>query len=33
MIKINGFEVVVGHFPDGTQCVKFPNDIIMLKNV
>lgn len=28
MIKINGFEVVVGHFPDGTQCVKFPNDII-----
>lgn len=28
MIKINGFEVEVGHFPDGTQCVKFPNNIL-----
>lgn len=28
MIKINGFEVEVGHFPDGTQCIKFPSNII-----
>ena len=28
MIKINGFEVEVGHFPDGTQCIKFPYNII-----
>lgn len=28
MIKINGFEVEVGHFPDGTQCIKFPYNIV-----
>ena len=28
MIKINGLEVGVGHFPDGTQCITFPRDIV-----
>lgn len=28
MIKINDIEVNVGHFPDGTQCIKFPVDAL-----
>lgn len=27
MIKINSGKVDVTHFPDGTQCIKFPEDI------
>lgn len=32
MIKINGFEVEVGHFPDRTQCITFPSEIPFNRN-
>ena len=24
MITLNNYEISVSHFPDGTQCIKFP---------
>lgn len=32
MIKVNDYEVKVGHFPDGTQSIEFPKFVLKLKD-